>query len=300
MQEEKIRNIGPSGIEIVYQRLGNISSPPVFLIMGGGAQMIAWPNGFCTELVNHELQLIRFDNRDTGLSTHFADAPVPDLGAAMTGDYTSASYTLSDMAADTAGLMDGLGFESVHLVGASMGGMIAQTIAIEYPAKVRSLTSMMSTTGNSSVGHPDYSVLAPLGPPPVDDRQGYIEWQVRALKAIGSPEYPFDEAAVLERVALAWDRDHDPLGMLRQSVAVLKSGDRTELLHHLNVPTLIIHGKADKMIDVSGGIATAAAIPGAKLELFDSMGHGFPQPLWTEFAILIANHIQAAETTISK
>jgi len=265
------------------------------LIMGGGAQMIAWPDGFCEELVSHGLYLIRFDNRDTGLSTHFSDSPIPDLAAAIKGDYSSASYTLSDMAADTVGFMDYLGYKSMHLFGASMGGMIAQTIAIEYPDRVRSLTSMMSTTGDRSVGQPDYAALANLGAPPRDNRQGFIDWQVRSLKAIGSPGYYFDDVAAAERAGLSWDRDHDPLGMLRQSVAVLKSGDRTELLHSVGIPTLVIHGSEDKMCDVSGGRATAAAIPHAELVIFEGLGHGFPQPLWRDFAIRISEIVMKGE-----
>jgi pimeloyl-ACP methyl ester carboxylesterase len=295
MKEEKVRNVDPSRIEIVYERFGDPAAPPVFLIMGGGAQMISWPEGFCEELVTRGLHPIRFDNRDTGLSTHFSQAPVPDLKAALARDYSSVSYTLSDMAADTVGLMDALGFRSVHLVGASMGGMIAQTIAIEFPERVRSLTSMMSTTGDSRVGQPDFPALGNLGGPPKDDRQGYINWQVRALKAIGSPGYPFDEEAAMERAGLAWDRDHDPLGMLRQSVAVLKSGNSTERLRSLKVPAMVIHGAADKMCDVSGGRATAEAIPGAELVVFEGMGHGLPKALWPEFATLIASLITRAE-----
>jgi pimeloyl-ACP methyl ester carboxylesterase len=295
MSEEKASKVGPSGIDITFERFGEPDSPPVLLIMGGGAQMIAWPEGFCEELVKQGLQPIRFDNRDTGLSTHMEDAPPPDLAAAMAGDYSSASYSLSDMAADTAGLIDYLGYERIHLVGASMGGMIAQTIAIEFPEKVISLTSMMSTTGGKSVGQPDYSSLSHLGAPPWDDRQGFIDWQVRSLKAISSPGYPFDEVAVAGRAGRAWDRDHDPLGMLRQSVAVLKSGDRTEKLLTLNVPALVIHGASDRMCDVSGGYATADAIPGSELVIFDGMGHGFPEPLWKEITTLIANLVRRAE-----
>ena len=160
--EESVQNVGPSKITIVYQRFGNPASPPVFMIMGAGAQMINWPEGFCVELARHDLHPIRFDNRDAGLSTHFSDAPVPDFPAIQAGDFSTISYTLSDMAADVVGLMDALGYDSVHLVGASMGGMIAQTIAIEYPHRVRSLTSIMSTTGNPSVGQPDYSEGFPV------------------------------------------------------------------------------------------------------------------------------------------
>ncbi len=296
MNVEKVQHVGPSGIDMVYQRFGNPASPPVFLIMGGGAQMIAWPDGFCMNLVDRGLQVVRFDNRDAGLSTHFTDAPKPDFPAVMAGDFSTVSYTLSDMAADTVGLMDALGFDKVHLVGASMGGMIAQTAAIEYPSRIKSLTSMMSTTGNPSVGQPDYSVFSRLGAPPYDDRPGYIHWRVRALKAIGASGYPFDEEAAIKNAGLSWDRDHDPFGLVRQSVAALKSGDRTQLLHNLHVPTLVIHGKSDKMIDVSGGIATAEAIPDARLVLFDGMGHGLPQPLWTEMTSLIADLVLQAET----
>ncbi len=295
--EEEVFNVGPSKIKMVFQRFGDSALPPVFLIMGGGAQMINWPEGFCMELASRGLQPIRFDNRDAGLSTHFSDAPVPDFLAVQSGDYSTVSYTLSDMAADIVGLMDALGFDSVHLVGASMGGMIAQTVAIEYPERVRSLTSMMSTTGDPSVGQPDYSVLSGLGAPPGEDRQGYIDWQVRSLKAIGSPKYPLDEVYAAENAGRAWDRDHDPLGMLRQAVAVLKSGDRTEKLRSLHVPTLVIHGESDKMVDVIGGRATAAAIPNVELVTFEGMGHGLPSELWSEFANRIADLIHGVEAS---
>ncbi len=294
---EEAINVGPSKIKMVYQRFGNSALPPVFMVMGAGAQMINWPEGFCIELARHGLHLIRFDSRDAGLSTHFNDAPIPDFSAVQSGDFSTVTYTLSDMAADIVGLMDAIGFDSVHLVGASMGGMIAQTVAIEYPERVRSLTSMMSTTGDGMVGQPDYSVLAGLGAPPSDDRQGYIDWQVRSLKAIGSPKYPLDEAYTAEIAGRAWDRDHDPLAMLRQAVAVIKSGDRTEKLRSLQVPTLVIHGESDKMVDVSGGRATAAAIPNAELVTYEGMGHGLPMQLWLELANRIAEHINRVESS---
>lgn len=295
--EQEVFNVGPSKIKMVYQPFGDSALPPVFLIMGGGAQMINWPEGFCMELASRGLHPIRFDNRDTGFSTHFTNAPVPDFSAVQSGDFSTVAYTLSDMAADTVGLMDALGYDSVHLVGASMGGMIAQTVAIEYPERVRSLTSMMSTTGDNSVGQPDWAALANLGAPQIDDRQGYIEWQIRSLKAIGSPKYPLDEVYAAEIAGRAWDRDHDPLSMLRQAVAVLKSGDRTERLRSLQVPALIIHGESDKMVDVSGGRATAAAIPNAELVIFEGMGHGLPKQLWAEFANRIADLIHRVESS---
>jgi pimeloyl-ACP methyl ester carboxylesterase len=292
MKEEKAVNVGPSKIEIVYQTFGDASSPPVLLIIGG--QMYSWPDGFCAELVNRGLQVIRFDNRDCGLSTHFHNAPEPDFAAAMKGDFSSVSYTLSDMAADTVGLIDVIGFKSVHIVGASLGGMIAQTIAIEYPERIRSLTSMMSTTGNPSVGQPDWKALAHLGLSP-DDRQGFIEWQVRAFKAVGSPKYLLDEKTAAINAGRSWDRDHDRLASLRQKVAVLKSGDRTEKLKFLSIPTLVMHGDSDKMLNVSGAVATANAIRDAVLVIFEGVGHGFPAPLWTEFADQIAKLVLRAE-----
>ncbi len=299
MGEEKALNVGPFGIEVAYERFGDPAAPPVLLIMGGGAQMISWPEGFCAELVSRGVQVIRFDNRDAGLSSHFSDGPVPDLRAALAGDFSSASYTLSDMAADTVGLLDVLGIGRAHLVGASLGGMIAQTVAIEHPGRVRSLTSMMSSTGHRSVGQAKLAALARLGAPP-EDRQGFIDWQVRAFRKIGSPGFEFDERAVADRAGRCYDRDHDRLGMARQSVAVLVSGDRTARLRSLRVPTLVIHGADDIMCDVSGGRATAAAIPGAALVIIDGMGHSLPRPLWPEFATRIAGLVKRAEADLSE
>jgi len=292
-----MQNVGLSGIEIAFRRFGKVSSPPVFLSMGAGAQMISWPEGFVEELVKRDLQIIQFDSRDTGLSTHFTHASIPDFTAAMSGDFSTVSYSLSDMAADTIGLMKSLGFASAHFIGASMGGMVAQTIAIEYPSSAKSLTSIMSTTGNPAVGQPDYSALAGLGMPPWDDREAYINWRVKSLKAIGSPDYPFDEKSATNIAGLSWDRDHDQHSMTRQALAVLKSGDRTQLLGQLNIPALILHGASDKMINVSGGKATAEAIPGSKLVIFEKMGHGLPQPLWVEIVDLIASHVHRADST---
>ncbi len=210
MPELTARNVGPSGIDIAYERFGDPGAPPVLLIMGAGAQLINWPEGFCQELVDRGLHVIRFDSRDAGRSTHFPEAPVPDFPAALAGDFSSASYTLSDLAADTIGLLDALGLTGAHLVGSSMGGMIAQVIAIEYPDRVRSLTSMMSTTGQPGVGEADFSMFADLGAPP-RDREAFIDWQVRALRLAASPVFPFDETAAAERSGRVFDRGYDPL-----------------------------------------------------------------------------------------
>lgn len=206
------------------------------------------------------------------------------------------SSTLSDMAADSVGLLDVLRLDGAHIVGASLGGMVAQTIAIEYPDRVRSLTSMFSTTGDRAVGQADFAALGPIGGPPVD-RRGYIDWQVRAMRAVGSPGSAFDEAGVADRAARSDDRGHDPVGMLRQAVAVVASGDHGDRLRGLRVPTLVMHGTDDKMSDISGGRATAAAIPGAKLVIFDGMGHHLPRELWAELAGYIAELVQRAEAS---
>lgn len=291
-------NVGPARIDIAYERLGDPHAPPVLLIMGVGAQLIAWPDGFCDELVRRGLHLIRFDNRDVGESTHLTGAPPPDMAAALAGDCSSASYTLSDMAADAVGLLDALGLESVHLVGASMGGAIAQTIAIEHPRRVRSLTSMMSTTGDPSVGQPNAEVMRVLasGSPP-SSREEIVQRTLDVFRIIGSPGFAPDLEAVADRAGRAFDRAFDPPGMARQAIAVLASGDRTARLRSLDAPALVIHGAGDRMCDVSGGRATAAAIPGAELVVLDRMGHDLPRALWPRLATRIVKHIQRGEAT---
>jgi pimeloyl-ACP methyl ester carboxylesterase len=292
---KKAVNVGPAGIELAYERFGDPDAPPVLLVMGVAMQMLAWPDAFCAELVDRGVQVIRFDNRDVGLSSHLHEAPTPDLPAALGGDLSSVSYTLSDMAADAVGLLAALGFDSAHLVGASMGGMIAQTIAIEHPGRVRSLTSMMSTTGNLSVGQPRPEVLQTFGGPPASTREEVIEQMVRIVRVVGSPGYEKDEAALRERVGRAYDRSYDPLGMARQAVATVASGDRTERLRSLDVPTLILHGADDMMCDISGGTATATAIPGAELVVFDGMSHDLPRALWPEITSRITDLVRRVE-----
>ncbi|MCH6163272.1 alpha/beta fold hydrolase [Streptomyces marispadix] len=294
MPEMKALNVGPSGIEIAYERFGELDTPPVLLIMGAGAQMINWPDGFCQELVARGMQVIRFDNRDAGRSTHFSEAPVPDFTAAMAGDVSTASYTLSDMAGDAIGLLDVLGLGSVHVVGASMGGMIAQVVALEAPDRVRSLTSMMSTTGAPDVGQADMSVFAELGRPP-QDRDAFVEWHVRAMRIAASPKFEFDAAAAAKQAGRIYDRGYDILGFHRQGIAVLATGDLTPRLTRLRVPTLVVHGTADPLFDISGGRATAAAIPHAELVTVDGMAHSLPRELWPELATHIARLVNRAE-----
>jgi pimeloyl-ACP methyl ester carboxylesterase len=293
---QKASKVGPAGIDIAYQRLGNPDAPVVLLIMGLAAQLINWPDVFCDALVKSGLQVIRFDNRDSGLSTHLTDAPPPDLPAVLAGDLSSVSYTLSDMAADALGLLDALGLEKAHVVGASMGGAIAQTIAIEHPDRVRSLTSLMSTTGNMSVGQPSPEVLRTVfSGPPATTRDEVIQQRVRAYRAVGSPGYPADEREVAEGAGRAYDRSFDPIAIARQAIATVASGDRTESLRHIAVPTLVIHGLADNMCDVSGGRATAEAIPGSELVLMEGMGHDLAPGLRLQLAERIAEFVWRAE-----
>jgi pimeloyl-ACP methyl ester carboxylesterase len=292
---ERIQNAGPSGIDLAFERFGDLEAPPVLLVMGLGTQMLGWDDGFCAELVARGLQPIRFDNRDVGLSSHFPGAPPPDVMAALSGDTSSASYTLSDMAADTVGLLDALGLDSAHIVGASMGGMIAQTIAIEHPGRVRSLTSIMSTTGDSAVGQATPQALSTLLVAPATSRQEAIERTVSIFRVIGSPGFELDEAELRERAGLAYDRADDPLGVARQLVAIIASGDRTARLRSLDVPTLVLHGAEDPLVDVSGGRACAQAVPDAELVVIPGMGHDLPRALWSEIAAGIAALAQRAD-----
>jgi pimeloyl-ACP methyl ester carboxylesterase len=296
IQDQKASKAGPAGIDIAYQRLGSPDAPVVLLIMGIAAQSIHWPDAFCHALVDRGLQVIRFDNRDIGLSTHLTDAPPPDLPATLAGDLSSVSYTLSDMAADAVGLLDVLGFAKAHVVGASMGGAIAQTMAIEHRDRVRSLISMMSTTGNMSVGQTSPDVLRIVfSGPPATTRDEVIQRMLRASRSVGSPGYPADEKEVAARAGRAYDRSYDPIGVARQAIASVASGDRTERLRHLDVPTLVIHGLADRMCDVSGGRATAEAIPGAELVLMEGMGHDLAPGLRSQLAERIAEFVWRVE-----
>ena len=282
-------------LEIAYQTFGNRADPPLLLVMGLATQMLGWHEDFCRALSERGLFVVRFDNRDIGLSTHLDDAGPADVMAAFAGDFSSAAYTLSDMATDTVGLMDALELDSAHLVGASMGGMIVQTVAIEHPGRVRSLTSIMSRTGQSGVGDATEEATQVLLAPPAHSRDEAIERSLATYRVIGSSGYPLDEQALRERAALSYDRAYDPAGVSRQLVAIAASGDRSEGLRELRVPTLVLHGADDPLIQVSGGRATAAAIPGAELVVFDGMGHDLPRALWPEVCERIAGLTARAE-----
>lgn len=267
-----------NGIEICYEVFGEPGGRPVVLIMGLGAQMISWPEEFIGLLVESGHRVVRFDNRDVGLSTHFTPAD---------GDAPAPSYLLDDMADDTAGLMDVLGWESAHVVGASMGGMIAQALAIRHPARVRTLTSIMSTPG-PRVGRATEEAMAALTAPAPQDRDGAIARAIENARVIGSPGYEMDVERITRLAGEAYDRAFDPAGTARQFIAIRRSADRTEGLRGLSVPALVIHGEDDPLVTLEGGTATADAIPGAKLLTFPGMGHDLPRPLWPVIAEAIA------------
>jgi len=276
-----------NGIQLCYQELGDPDGEPLLMVMGLATQMIAWDEEFCAMLAERGYRVVRFDNRDIGRSTRIDSAGLPGKVAMLTGRGTP-PYLLRDMAADTFGLMDHLGIDSAHLVGASMGGMIVQTAAIEQPERVRSITSIMSTTGSRKVGHPSYRTFGfMLGKPP-REREAAIERVIKTFKTIGSPGYPFDEERIRELAGRSFDRGHSPAGIARQLHAITASGDRTPGLRKLELPALVIHGKNDVLVNPSGGRATAKAILGAKLRMIEGMGHDLPRALWPTFADEIA------------
>ena len=286
-------------IEIAYNTLGKPTDPPVLLISGLGGQLIAWDDAFCQELVDRGMFVVRFDNRDVGLSSHLARGLFPNSTATTAGAAQSAPYTLADMAADAAGVIDNLGLDSAHVVGISLGGMIAQILAIGHPERVRSLTSIMSTTGNDRVGQPTEAARALLLLPPVSTREDAMDRAVRVNRTLGSPAYRIDETELRDRAARAFDRAFDPQGVVRQLVAAIATPDRTEDLRRLDLPTLVIHGADDQLIDVSGGQATAEAIPGAEMVVIDGMGHDLPRPLWSTVAESIAGLVDRAEQRLT-
>lgn len=295
MTVEIVSGVGPSVIDIAYERLGDPDAPPVLLVTGLGAQMLGWPDEFCQLLVEHGLHVIRFDNRDVGESTHLHDAPRPDLMAIMAGNTSSAPYTIWDMAADTTALLDALELDSVHIAGQSMGGMIAQAIAIDHPERVRSLTSMMSSTSAPAVGRATQRAVRALVAPPPTTREAATDRAVALFRVIGSPGFPLDEDYVRERAGAAYDRSPDLTGVVRQLAAALAAPDRTADLSSVAVPALVLHGAADPLVDVSGAHATAEALPDAELVVIDGMGHDLPRALWAGVAELIADLVDGVE-----
>ena len=283
------------GIDVAYETFGDESARPLLLVMGLATQMLAWHEDLCRTLVDRDFFVVRFDNRDIGLSTHLHSAPTPDVMAALGGDTASASYTLDDMADDAVRLLDGLGItRPVHVVGASMGGMIAQTVAIRHPERVASLTSIMSTP-SPKLGAPSEAAAATLFAPPATNRDEAVQRTLATYRVIGSPGYPLDEQWLSGIAAEAYDRAYDPLGVARQLLAIHASGDRTQALRALDVPTLVIHGEDDPLVQLEGGRATAAAVPDAELQVVPGMGHNLPRELWPQFVDAITALADRAE-----
>lgn len=276
-----------NGITLCYETSGPSDATPLLLIMGLGGQLTAWDDDLVAALVARGFFVVRFDNRDVGRSTWFDGAGPPDVVGAITGN-ARAPYLLVDMAADAAGLLDALELPAAHVLGVSMGGMIAQTLAIEHPGRVLSLISIMSTTGDPAVGaaHPD--AIAALLRPPATDRDQAMNQAVEVWKTIGSPGFTFHEDRVRDEAARAYDRAFHPDGTGRQMVAILSSGDRTSALRRLTCPTLVVHGDADPLVDPTGGRATAAAVPGAELRIVAGMGHHLPPEIFDDLADRVA------------
>ena len=284
-------------IELEYETFGDSDDPPLLLVMGLGAQMISWDDDFCEALVGRGFYVIRFDNRDVGLSSKVEAGEIDIVATAMaafSGEDVLAPYLLSDMGDDAWGLLDSLGIDRVHLVGASMGGMIAQTMATQQPARVLSLTSIMSMTGERGYGEPDPSVVPLLLERPPSERDAAIENSVEGSRLIGSPDY-FDDEWARDRAARAYDRSFYPRGVGHQLCAVLASGSRDEALRSLDVPTLVIHGTVDPLVSPSGGEHTAECIQGSELLMLEGMGHDLPVHFWSQVIDAICSVAARAE-----
>jgi len=269
-------------LELCYETFGAPDSPPLLLIMGLGSQMILWDDAFCDQLAARGFRVIRFDNRDIGRSTRLREAHIPKRWQLLVRHPGAAAYTLDDMANDAVGLIDHLGLPAVHVVGASMGGMIAQLVAINHPARTLSLVSIMSTTGARRVGRPRPSIAKRMLRTGARERDAYIADHLETYRLIGSRSFDFDEQHKRERAARCFERGINPAGSARQLGAIVAAADRTDRLKQVRVPTTVIHGDADPLVDVSGGRATANAIPEAKLVILPGMGHDLPRELWPQ------------------
>jgi pimeloyl-ACP methyl ester carboxylesterase len=266
-------------IELCYETFGDPSDPPVLLVMGLATQMLGWPDEFCEQLAGRGFHVVRFDNRDIGRSTHMKER-APTIGQTILRPKKVAAYRLGDMADDANALLRELGLAPAHVVGASMGGMIAQSLAARHPGSVRSLVSIMSTTGRRWVGQPAARIYPLLARRPAGGRDAIVERTLKVFKAIGSTGMEQDTGTLRDIAMRSYDRDHDQAGPARQLAAIIASGDRTREVRRIKAPTLVIHGTADKMVAPSGGRATARAIPGAKLMRIEGMGHDLPRAAW--------------------
>lgn len=290
-----------TGIELEYETFGPPDRPTMLFVMGLGAQMIAWDDGFCERFVERGLHVVRFDNRDCGLSTGFdgqAVDPMAVIAKVMAGEAPPpVPYTLSDMAADAVGLLDHLGVDAAHVMGASMGGMIVQTMAIEHPERVRTMTSVMSMPGDPAVGGATPEARTALLAPPPTDREAFIAAANRSL-VWASKRYG-DADRLRSNAARAFDRAFRPEGVVRQLAAIYADGDRSERLARIDAPTLVVHGRDDTLIAPSGGERTAEVVPGATLVLFDDMGHDLPEPLWPDIVDAVVGHVAAHDPAVA-
>jgi pimeloyl-ACP methyl ester carboxylesterase len=288
-----------NGLRIEYDHFGDRGARPLLLVMGLGAQMLLWEEEFCRALAERGHFVVRFDNRDVGLSSKLDAAGVPNVFELMqrvaAGQRPEVPYTLDHMADDAAGLLDALGLESAHVCGASMGGMIAQTLAIRHPRRVRSLTSIMSTTGNPALPPAAPEAMAALMTPPPATRAEAIEHHLKTWRVIGSPGFAVDEARIRERGGVLYDRCFHPAGTARQLAAILAHGSRKQALAAVTAPSLVIHGAADPLVPLAGGRDTAEAIPGAELLVIEGMGHDLPPEVWPRVVEAIASLTDRAE-----
>ena len=287
-------NVIANGIQIEYDTFGDSSFPALLLIMGGGSQMIYWEAEFCDLLADKGFFVIRFDNRDIGLSTKFEDAGIPDMMAVMKGESVTPPYTLEDMADDAIGLLDALGIEKANICGASVGGMIAQVVSYRHPERVLSLTSIMSSTGNPALPQIKPEILAEVYKPVPDEREAYIEHNVNMWRKLWSPGFQFEEKRLRALMAESYDRSYYPQGMARQSAAVMAHGYQRASIASIKATTLVIHGDKDPFMPVEGGKETAELIPGSKLLIIKGMGHDIPKGTWPIIVDTISDHIKQA------
>jgi pimeloyl-ACP methyl ester carboxylesterase len=285
-----------NGLELEYDTFGNKGNPAVLLVIGFAQQLLAWDVGFCGQLADRGFFVIRFDNRDVGLSTKMTPLGRPNIPAILGGDPSTVAYGIEDMAEDTVGLIGALGVGSAHVVGISMGGMIAQTLAIRHPDRVKSLVSIMSTTGDPSVGQQTPEAFAAVTQRPPKEREEYIEHALRVWQVLRSPGFPHDDARTRAQIAAAYDRSFFPEGVVRQFAAILTQRNRTAALRDLKVPVTVIHGADDPLIDKSGGESTARAVPGATLIVVPGMGHDLPLAMWTKIIDAIVETASRAST----
>lgn len=287
MQSPTLADAGQ--VSLAYETFGSPDDPALVLVMGVATQMLGWPDGFCQQLADGGFHVVRFDNRDIGLSTHLDHLGTPDLMALLGGGPRTAPYLLGDMADDTAHLFDALGLDRVHLVGLSMGGMIAQEVAIRHPQRLISLTSIMSTP-SANVGEPTPEAQAALLAPTPRSEEEAAELAVSTYRVVGSPGYPLNEEWLRALGAESFRRANDPAGVVRQLAAIIVSPDRRPALAEVTTPTLVIHGDSDPLIQPAGGEATAQAIRGARLVTYPGMGHDLPEALWPEIVAEIVDH----------